>query len=182
LSLSDAAFQIAAKYGCDVFGDTGEAIANAVRSNSIPLRGRAWDQQVFARIDGRIAPLAGVDCFLSHVVVGRTDYHNVQVEFEALEKYLRENLVLPGIELADPLSVSASNANSESIASEWLRSLPSYTPIMTKREFREAINSKDHPLYESCGEGRLSGRALEKVWSHAPEQWRRAGRRPTPRG
>jgi hypothetical protein len=95
-----------------------------------------------------------------------------------------DNLLLPefAASYGKPIAKFDKGLAAESAAREYLSNLPPHAPIKTKAEFFEEIKYINHELYDLCGNEKLSERALERVWSFAPEAWRRPGRRPANRG
>ena len=51
-------------------------------------------------MDGRITDSALIEISLSQIAFGRKEFEEVEVDIDALESYLIDNLVLPGIKLA----------------------------------------------------------------------------------
>jgi hypothetical protein len=184
--LEEAARAIKSKYSSDAFGDTEAAIANAIRSNCVPVRGRKWSEMALERLDGQFTPNGSVVTILSQVVVRHNDYHSVEVDLQIIERYMLDNLVLPGIRLAEAYDSLPSKFDdslvAETAAREYLDNLPPDAPVKTKAEFSEEINYGNHELYERCGNGKLTKRALNRVWQSAPASWRRPGARPRDRG
>jgi hypothetical protein len=184
--LNEAAFAIKSKYSWYAFGDTYAAIANAIRSNCVPVRGRKWSERALERLDGQFTPNGSVIIGLSRVVVRFNDYNSVEVDMNWLETYMQENLILLEFRLTEAYNSRTCRVDArliaESAAHEYLNDLPQDAPIKTKAEFFEEINSPDHELYGRYGNRKLSERALDKVWSVAPKAWQRPGRRPANRG
>ena len=110
-------------------------------------------------------------------------YNDVEADQGSVETWMQENAVPAGwIGAASPTSEVDQRATAELAARDYLKGLPPYAPVKTKKEFYSEINNMEHELYETCGNKKLSQRALEKVWSSAPAAWRRGGRRPANRG
>jgi hypothetical protein len=159
------------------FGNVDDAITHAIQSAGVPTRGIPEFTSAFKRIEQLMTDKACLTFGLSQIAIGGKIFRGVEVDIEALESYMIASLVLPDIQLwVEPEAATPTSAAETAFVS-WVKVQPP-EPIPTKKAVLTAINSGRHELSEKCGHGKLSRRALDRSWIHAPVKWRSGGRRP----
>ena len=136
------------------YPDIGSAIACAIRSNDVPTRGRLSDSG-FSRIERQLTDKAQVDCILNWIKIDGKRFEYVEVDIEALEKYMLENLVTPGIQLWDPTGPLVVKDTVERRLSEYLKAQQD-GPAQRKEELFKAIMGGSHEASARPGEPKLS--------------------------
>lgn len=176
--------------------DAHEAIANAVRSRKVLVRGRSGTFGTDESIDQRISACDEIDVLFSSSIKEKSKTANpygsiiwtgVHVEMNSLESYLRTYGMLD--ERATGTRDRLKRQPNEPVWATgtrdlhmqlraWLKRQPN-EPVPTKASLREAINAGKHEeLSRYYQTTKLSRRALDREWANAPCNWRASGRRP----
>jgi hypothetical protein len=100
-TLLDARSQLCVTFGVYFELTVDEALAYAISSGRVPFRGVRWLKILSAPIDGQIIrEPTGSDICLNRLYLktssptqGDPDFHSVRVEWNALERFVRENFV-----------------------------------------------------------------------------------------